>query len=234
MSDIHLHKNTRREFRQRIESGEIKACIIPVGAIEQHLEHLEMEHDWRSATEIAEAAATRLAPNVIIASGVMVGISEHHMRHKGSLSLRPSTFLSVLEDLIDSVLRTGIENILVLNAHGGNVEPCRAVWDQMLRQFPCNLQFLPYWELLNSDDRELLVTKDIPGHAQEFETAIAAFRFPQNIRSDAMNDQSDSTPIHATADNGEILFGRIVDRVESRLQDMIEGKSRIEHPGYFP
>ena len=48
-----LRKLTRREFRERMDSGELKACILPVAAIEQHLEHLAMEHDWRSVTAVA-------------------------------------------------------------------------------------------------------------------------------------------------------------------------------------
>ena len=43
-------KHTRREFRQRMDGGELKACIIPVAATEQHLEHLSMEHDWRTVS----------------------------------------------------------------------------------------------------------------------------------------------------------------------------------------
>ena len=234
MSLIHLHKHTRREFRQRLEASEIKACIIPVGAVEQHLEHLEMEHDWRSVSEISAATATRLAPQVIVASGVMAGISEHHMTHPGTLTLRPSTFLAVLGDLISSIQRTGIKNILVLNGHGGNVKPCQSVWDQLLREFQCNLQFLPYWDLLDSNDSELLSTKLIPGHAQEFETAIAAHCFPDNIRDDAMRDQSDQSPAQATADNGKVLFDRIVDRVADHVSKMISGESSAEIPSYFP
>ena len=30
-----LHKHTRREFRERMQSGELRACIIPVAATEQ-------------------------------------------------------------------------------------------------------------------------------------------------------------------------------------------------------
>ena len=52
-----LGKLTRREFRQRMQSGELKACIVPVAAIEQHLEHLAMEHDWRSVCRVAAAVA---------------------------------------------------------------------------------------------------------------------------------------------------------------------------------
>ena len=38
--EVRLGKLTRREFRERMESGELQACIIPLAAVEQHLEHL--------------------------------------------------------------------------------------------------------------------------------------------------------------------------------------------------
>ena len=207
---IQLHLHTRREFRERMSSGELKACIIPVAAIEQHLEHMAMEHDWRSVNHIAEQVARRLMPQVLVAQGVMAGISEHHMKHPGTLTLSPATFLAVLGDLIDSVARAGFTNILVLNGHGGNIVPCRAVWDQMLRRFQVNLHFLPYWDVLNKSDAELLETKDIPGHAQEFETAFALAAFPENVRSQAVVDQSDQAPAKATAEAGQELINRTV------------------------
>src|SRR5580704_2802355 len=64
---IYLHKHSRREFRERMQSGELQACIIPVAATEQHLEHLSMEHDWRSVMHISLEVARRLAPRVIVA-----------------------------------------------------------------------------------------------------------------------------------------------------------------------
>src|ERR1043166_2562564 len=112
-----LRRLTRREFRERMQSGELQACIIPVAAIEQHLEHLAMEHDWRSVSHIAVSVAERLHPHVLVAEGLMAGISEHHMRHAGTLSLRPGTFLAVLADLTDSVVRAGFNNVLILNGH---------------------------------------------------------------------------------------------------------------------
>ena len=105
--EVLLRKLTRREFRERMQGGELKACILPVAAIEQHLEHLAMEHDWRSVCQVADSVAGRLRPHVLVAEGVMAGISEHHMRHPGTLSLQPGTFLAVLSDLIDSVVRAG-------------------------------------------------------------------------------------------------------------------------------
>ena len=233
MSEILVHKHTRREFRNRMLSGELKACIIPVAAIEQHLEHMAMEHDWRSVNVIAEGVASRLAPHVVVAQGVMAGISEHHMKHIGTLSLTPATFMAVLGDLIDSMVRAGFTNILVLNGHGGNIAPCNGVWDQYLRQFQINLQFLPYWDVLTDEDAKLLQSQSIPGHAQEFETAFALAEFPENVRIADVSDQPDPEPAMATEENGRVLIERTIDRVSQFLQEMIDGSNVAKIPAFF-
>jgi len=237
-STVWLGKLTRREFRERMEQGELAACILPIAAIEQHLEHMAMEHDWRSANVVAELVARRLAPRVLVAQGVMAGISEHHMRHPGTLSLRPGTFLTVLNDLVESLVRAGFKNVLVLNGHGGNIAACQAVWDQMLRLHPVNLQFLSYWDVLTADDaRELLlggsrVPEDMPGHAQEFETAIALAAFPENVRPNI--HQTDPMPNFARPATGEAFLERIVERVAAYLAEMIDGQRQAERPAYYP
>src|SRR5437879_11520460 len=101
-----------------------------------------MKHDVRIGSHSAVAVAERYRPRVLVAEGLMAGISGHHMRHPGTLSLQPGTFLVVLSDLIDSVVRAGFKNVLVLNGHGGNIAACLAAWDQFLRLSPVNLQFL--------------------------------------------------------------------------------------------
>ena len=236
---VHLGKLTRREFRERMQEGQLAACIIPVAAVEQHLEHLAMEHDWRSTVLVAERVARKLAPRVLVASGLMAGISEHHMRHPGTLSLRPGSFLAVLSDLIDSMVRAGFKNVLVLNGHGGNVAACQAVWDQMLRIAQVNLHFLSYWDVLDADDARLLVggqrlPDDLPGHAQEFETSIALAAFSENVRREICSDQSDTMPGLATAETGEAFLQRIVDRVSDYVTEMIDGRHVNDVPPYFP
>jgi len=237
--DFRLGKLTRREFRSRMAGGELKACIIPIAAVEQHLEHLAMEHDWRSVCEIAFAVARRLSPHVIIAEGVMAGVSEHHMNHPGTLTLRPGTFLSIVEDLIDSLLRAGFRNVLVLNGHGGNIAPLQGAWDQILRRHEANLHFLSYYELFTPEDAKVLasgdrIPHDLPGHAQEFETSFALSRFPENVRAEALDDQPDPTPAMAKAKTGEVLFKRIVDRVAEFVTEMIDGERVSATPPRSP
>lgn len=235
-----MRKMTRREFRERMRSGELKACIIPTAAIEQHLEHLAMEHDWRSVSHVALAVAEQLRPHVVVAEGLMAGISEHHMKHPGTMSLRPGTYLAVLSDLIDSVVRAGFKHVLVLNGHGGNIAPCRGIWDQFVRLSQVNLQFMSYWDVLTAQDaRDLLksgdrLPDDLPGHAQEFETSFALAVFPENVRTQMWTDQADPKPALATAEQGRVFIERIVSRVTTHLREMIEAKRVVPIPPFHP
>lgn len=239
-AEVYLRKLTRREFRQRMERGELKLCIIPVAAVEQHLEHLAMEHDWRSVSLIARETAEKLRPHVLIAEGVMAGISEHHMRHPGTLSLRPGTFLAVVTDLIESMCRAGFKHILVLNGHGGNIVPCQGVWDQIVRLYQVNLQFLSYWDMLTADDARSVLQSgcrlphDLPGHAQEFETSVALAAFPENVRTDMWKDQPDPTPSMATAEKGREMIARTVTRLTAHVQEMMDGRRTIPIPPFHP
>jgi creatinine amidohydrolase len=239
--EIELGKLTRREFRERMASGQLQGCIIPLAAVEQHLEHMAMEHDWRSVHHVSRAVAERLRPRVLVAAGLMAGVSEHHMKHPGTLSLRPGTFLSVVDDMIESMARAGFPHILVLNGHGGNVAPCRGVFDQYQRMASAvNLHFMSYWDLLNENDaKELLVgghrlPDDMPGHAQEFETAIGLAAFPENVRQTMWADQEDPKPSLATAACGQAFLDRVVPRVAAYLDDMLSGRRTNPTPPFHP
>jgi len=219
-----LGNHTRREFRTRMESGQLQACIIPVAATEQHLEHLAMEHDWRSVMHIATAVARRQQPHVLVAPAMMLGISEHHMRHPGTLSALPGSWLAILFDTIRSMHEAGFQNILVLNGHGGNVAPCEGVWSQFQQRLEINLKFCSYWDLLPREvAMQHLRTGRYPGHAQEFETAFALAAFPENVRQDAMREQQDREPLEATAEAGAALIEAIVENVSQLVAGMIDG-----------
>ena len=230
-----LGKHTRREFRERMQSGELKACIIPVAATEQHLEHLAMEHDYASIMHLSTAIACQLAPQVLVAPSMNIGISEHHMRHIGTLTALPGSWLSVLFDTIRSMHDAGFTNILVLNGHGGNIAPCQGMWGQFLQRLEINLHFKSYWDFISPAEAEpYLETNRFPGHAQEFETAFAMAAFSENVRHAAMQDQEDKEPLYATAENGKALIELAVNNVASFVQEMIDGKEIAEIPAFHP
>ena len=230
-----LGKHTRREFRERMQSGELKACIIPDAAPDHHLEHLAMEHDYASIMHVSSAIACQLAPQVLVAPSMNIGISEHHMRHIGTLTALPGSWLSVLFDTIRSMHDAGFTNILVLNGHGGNIAPCQGMWGQFLQRLEINLHFKSYWDFISPAEAEpYLETNRFPGHAQEFETAFAMAAFPENVRHAAMQDQEDKEPLYATAENGKALIELAVNNVASFVQEMIDGKEVAEIPAFHP
>lgn len=232
---IHLLKLTRCEFRNRMESGELKACIIPVGATEQHLEHLAFEQDWSSVNVVADAVAENLSPSVLVAPSMNIGVSEHHTNHIGTLSASPGNFIGILWDTVRSMQRSGFENILILNGHGGNIAPVEGSWNQFLLRFGINLHFSSYWEFISKEfAQQHLKTKSWPGHAQEFETAFALAAFPENVRHDAMQDQKDRTPLEATAETGQILIDEIVNETTAFVSRMISGEVKADVPPFFP
>lgn len=229
-NEVRIEKLTRREFREAAEAGRFRSCIIPTGAIEQHLEHLAMEHDIRSACCIAEETARRLYPQVIVATPLNFGISEHHMIHKGTLSAKPGAWLSGLFDSVESMVRHGCRNILILNGHGGNEAPVYGMLRQWQLYFQSqhpdvNVQFHSYWNL-SRVEAEAICETGVPGHAQEYETSMALHLFPENVRLDAMQDQEDQLPLKADAEKGRQLFEVAVRNMTEYMQGMIDGGNR--------
>jgi creatinine amidohydrolase len=84
---------TRKEFRERMEAGLIKAAIVPISSTEQHQEHLHMAHDHLHCRFMAEQIAKRMGGSVVVATPIDIGVSEHHMEvGPGTLTVRPEIF----------------------------------------------------------------------------------------------------------------------------------------------
>jgi creatinine amidohydrolase len=238
--EVMLAKLTRREFREAMAAGNFQAAIIPVGSNEQHLEHLAMEHDIASATYIAREAAKSLYPKVIVSVPVAIGISEHHMHHKGTISAKPGSFLAMLFDVVESLAHHGVKNLLILNGHGGNTGPLKEAIEQWWRYFKnntpdLNLNACDYWDLIPRDFLEKhMKTRVVPGHGKEFETSLALALFPENVRHGAMGEQTDKDPLDATAEKGRLFAGEAVARVAHFVQEMMEGKIRPPELKYYP
>ena len=238
--EVMLGKLTRREFREALGEGKFKTAIIPVGSIEQHLEHLAMEHDTASVTHVAREAATRLYPQVIVCVPIALGISEHHMTHKGTITAKPGSWLAVLFDAVESIVRHGVSRVLVLNGHGGNVAPVKGIIEQWRLYFrlsapAVDLHFCSYWDLIPKEFAEKhLRTGRMPGHAQEFETAFALALFPENVRAAAMQDQKEREPLEATAETGRLFVEESIRKTAEYVQGMIGGQNRAPEVKHFP
>jgi len=91
--------------------------LLVIGSCEQH-GYLSLLTDVRIPLALADAASGRTG--VLVAPPVNFGVSPYFLAYPGTLSLRASTLLDVVEDLARSAYGHGFRRILVLNGHGGN------------------------------------------------------------------------------------------------------------------
>ena len=213
---------TRKEFRERMEQGVIKAAIVPIAATEQHNEHLEMIHDSLHVTYMAEHAARRLHPRVVVASPVTIGVSEHWMEHVGTLTVRPEIFCEYVFDVCHSLQRAGIDNILILNGHGGNVKPIMRRIDEYRDKLKINLRFQSYWDVYDPEFAlPLMESGALPSHAAEFETSTMLVLAPERVHTADIDNEAAAL---GTAEKGHKLIAPAVAGVAGIVEKMIAGE----------
>src|SRR5512137_3073760 len=91
--------------------------MLVLGACEQH-GYLSLLTDSKIPLALADAASQKTG--ILIAPVVNYGISPYFLDYPGSFSLRVTTLLDIVEDLVRSAYHQGFRRILVLNGHGGN------------------------------------------------------------------------------------------------------------------
>jgi len=91
--------------------------ILVIGSCEQH-GYLSLLTDIKIPLALADAASQRTG--VLVAPPLNFGNSPYFLKYPGTISLRASTLMDVLEDMVRSLYGHGFRRMLVLNGHGGN------------------------------------------------------------------------------------------------------------------
>src|SRR3972149_566631 len=104
--------------------------ILVRGACEQH-GYLSLLTDVKIPLALADAASQQ--SRVLVAPPLNFGASPYFLSYPGTLSLRVSTLLDLVEDLVRSAYGQGFRRLLVLNGHGGN-DPARGGPYELVQQ----------------------------------------------------------------------------------------------------
>ncbi len=106
--------------------------LQPLGSCEQHGPHLPLDTDARIAEAIAHRVA-KTTPGVIVGPVLAYGASGEHAGFPGTLSIGTAALTQVLVELVRDADRD-FSGVLVLNAHGGNVDALHAADEQSTRE----------------------------------------------------------------------------------------------------
>lgn len=158
-------------------------CVMAMGVLEKHSEHLPLGTDFLNAHKIACLAAEK-EPAVVFPPFYFGQIYEARC-FPGALTLKPTLLLDVIQSVFDEIGRNGFEKIVVFNGHGGNTHLLRflaqcALWEEK----PYHL----YFPLGLSEERQAqwkaIVETEVHGHACECETSISLANHPELVHMD--------------------------------------------------
>ena len=163
----------------------IEIVLIPVGAHEQHGPNIAVSTDTVSAESLCQAAAAIAGSHVAVAPAIPWGISWHHMRFPGTISLRPETLTAILEDIVTSLHAHDVQRFLFVNGHGGNSAVIATACEE-IKQFTGAevVASIFGYALIEEEARKRLPASGI-GHGGADEAAVVMAVMPQRGKPQA-------------------------------------------------
>lgn len=162
-----------------VKSTDYDVAILPWGATEAHNYHLPYATDNIQCDFIA-AESARIAweagAKVVVLPTVPFGVNTGQLDIKLNLNLNPTTQLAIIKDIADTVHRSKVPKLVIMNGHGGND------FKQMVRETG---QFFP--ELLIASLSWFKVVdgeayfEDLGDHAGELETSLMMHLQPEIV-----------------------------------------------------
>ncbi len=192
---MQLQMQTWAEVERYLETSAM--AIMPIGSTEQHGPNGLIGTDAVSAEAIALAVGQ--ATQTMVAPTIAVGMAQHHMAFKGSMTLRPATMIQVIGDYVGSLAHHGFERFYFINGHGGNSATIEAAFQEIYTAHTlassgsgnepsvrCRLR--NWW----SGGRTRQLSKDLFGdkegrHATPSEVSVTQYLFPDHIKDVTMD-----------------------------------------------
>lgn len=172
----------RLAYLTRVEAGERAAagavCLLPVGSLEQHGEHLPVGTDSLLVETVCLRAAGLTRRDVVVAPTVWTGLSPHHVRLGVTVTLEPELLLELVRSIVGS-LRLWFSQVVIVNGHGGNRGWLGAL--ALVEECPV----VNYWELVDPALLRDLFPVDLGsiGHAGQAETSAMLAAAPGLVRT---------------------------------------------------
>src|SRR3954467_12392927 len=185
---------TAPEIRDLSRDGTL--IIAPIAACEQHSRHLPVYTDSILCGAVADGLEKALPERVLLFPLLWIGASEHHLPFGGTLTATLPTYVTLLTELLRPQLRDGFRRAMLLNGHGGNIDPLREALRRLDVEFPrAILTGAAYWDLAETELAALCrAPRKEMGHACEIETPGMLPLRPDLVRGDRIVDDPDETP----------------------------------------
>ncbi|THE63011.1 creatininase family protein [Salinadaptatus halalkaliphilus] len=182
---MYLPHRTWQELTDYV--GTESVAIVPLGSTEQHGPHLPEGTDYMIAEALARAAAER--SGFLCTSPVRIGVSSHHRQFHGTMWVEPPIFRDYVESFSRNLTAHGIDRIVYVNAHGGNVAHLREVGRRLHDD---GTAYAIEWMWDESIPELIEEVFETPGpHGGPKETAMIMHIAEELVREDRLEDARD-------------------------------------------
>jgi len=182
-----LSLSTWQEIEAYLEHS--TGIIIPIGSTEQHGPNGLIGTDAICPEKIAHGIAEQAG--VLVAPTLNYGMSQHHMAFAGTVTLRPSTLVQLVIDLVGSLSSHGFSHIYFLNGHGGNIAPVTTAFSEIYannNDNPPRLRLSNWWRNTAITDLAAELYSNAEGrHATVSEVSLSYFAHPEAVKDVPMS-----------------------------------------------
>lgn len=194
-----MFKETWETFRKKINDNTI--ALLPLGSTEQHGYHAPLGTDLI----IAEAFTSSFINDerVIVLPSIPISISDHHRHFPGTLWVSENTLRLYLSEILESLSYHGLNKVIIVNGHGGNMDPLKELAKNIKKDRNINVIV---WTWFKAIEQQIIDYYHYlpPLHADELETSMLLAVSPDLIRRDRMKE---------TEVNGSPIWGKYMNDV---------------------
>ncbi|WP_342364325.1 creatininase family protein [Terrarubrum flagellatum] len=184
---VHMGTLTGGEGRELYKQNPI--VLLPMGSHEDQGPHAPMG-DYLLAEKIAELAALRATANgvrTVVAPVLPFGGADYFGQMPGGIAISQATLTSVLVDMFESLERHGLNRLIIINGHGGNVGPIAEVTRELYRHEGRLIPSLYLWRIGYGLLPKIVGAEKsvkVSGHGADPLSSIGMHLFPELMRPD--------------------------------------------------
>lgn len=201
-----MNRFTSREFATNITLN--RTLIIPCGSYEQHGNHMVLDTDTIIAEVLSKLVGMEL--KIICLPAIPFGVSEVHMSFNGTVTISPGTYYALIKDIICSLEKESISNIIFVNGHGGNTR----ILKEIMNEYNCkyNFELFNWWEFVETS---IFNDSEMCSHAGAQELSVLGSIDLELVRTDQVENQKHNKYIRGKfSDLKELTLNGVMGKAE--------------------
>ncbi len=183
------------EFEEYVKTGRIRKILLPMGSLEQHGPHLPLSTDTIIADHVA-IAVSEICDDCCLMPPVELGFSLEHLGFPGTVSLQMETVTKIIIDIVDSLMKSDLNKIFIINGHGGNRPTIDSTLMKIKHSYPeAHAYCFTILDMVNEKYARLRKSKRrLVGHADEIETSMMLAINPSLVDRDKATVEEPALP----------------------------------------